>query len=84
MQRRLQISEDIQQSIHDLLYKYNCDRVFILEFHNNKQNLSGLSFMWYDMQYEQVARGINSLETLYRDLSLSKVLPLIVVNMITS
>lgn len=77
MQRRLQISEDIQQSIHDLLYKYNCDRVFILEFHNNKQNLSGLSFMWYDMQYEQVARGVNSLETLYRDQEASHLIPVI-------
>lgn len=74
---RLKISNIIATKIHDLLNRYNADRAFILEFHNSKQNLSGLSFLWYDMVYEEIAKGINLIQSGYKDQEVSTLLPII-------
>ena len=74
---RLKISNVIATKIHDLLNRYNADRAFILEFHNSKQNLSGLSFLWYDMVYEEIAKGVNLIQSGYKDQEVSTLLPII-------
>ena len=56
---------------------YNCQRASVIEFHNSKENLNGLSFLWYDIQYEKQQRGINSLSNKAKNLQLSNLLPII-------
>lgn len=75
--RRIKISSKVQQKVNNLFYSFNCDRAFILEFHNNKQNLTGLSFVWYDMVYEAVAKGFYTLQNTYKDQEISQLIPVI-------
>jgi len=75
--RRIKISSKVQQKVNNLFYSFNCDRAFILEFHNNKQNLTGLSFVWYDMVYEAVAKGFYTLQNSYKDQEISQIIPII-------
>lgn len=77
IQRRMDVSTYVKQRVHDLFKEYSCDRAFILEFHNSKQNLTGLSFVWYDMIYEDVARGYYTLQNTYKDQEASQLLPII-------
>lgn len=77
IKKRMDISYYVKRRVHDLFKEYNCDRAFILELHNSKQNLSGLSFVWYDMIYEDVARGYNTLQNTYKDQEASQLLPII-------
>ena len=56
---------------------YNCQRTLVIEFHNSKENLNGLSFLWYDIQYEKQQRGINSISNKVKNLQLSNLLPII-------
>lgn len=75
--RRLNISKYVQQKVNNLFYAFNCDRAFILEFHNSKQNLTGLSFVWYDMVYEAVAKGFYTLQNSYKDQEATQLIPII-------
>lgn len=75
--RRIKISSKVQQKVNNLFYSFNCDRAFILEFHNNKQNLTGLSFVWFDMVYEAVAKGFYTLQNSYKDQEISQLIPVI-------
>lgn len=75
--RRLNISKYVQQKVNNLFYAFNCDRAFILEFHNSKQNLTGLSFVWYDMVYEAVAKGFYTLQNTYKDQEATQLIPII-------
>lgn len=67
----------IKTKIHDLLNRYNCDRSFILEFHNSKQNMTGLSFLWYDMTFEEIAKGVPTIQTYWKDQEASTLLPVV-------
>ena len=67
----------IKTKIHDLLNRYNCDRAFILEFHNSKQNMTGLSFLWYDMTFEEIAKGVPTIQTYWKDQEASTLLPVV-------
>lgn len=70
-------SYKIKQKIHDLLNKYNADRSFILEFHNSKQNMTGLSFLWYDMTFEEIAKGVKTIQSAWKDQEASSLLPVV-------
>ena len=74
---RLTVSEHISSKIFDMLKTYNCDRAFILEFHNSKQNFSGLSFIWYDMTYEKFAKGLHTICSSFKDQEISSLIPII-------
>ena len=74
---RLTVSEHISSKIFDMLKTYNCDRAFILEFHNSKQNFSGLSFVWYDMTYEKFAKGLHTICSSFKDQEISSLIPII-------
>lgn len=70
-------SYKIKQKIHDLLNRYNADRSFILEFHNSKQNMTGLSFLWYDMTFEEIAKGVGTIQSQWKDQEASSLLPVV-------
>jgi hypothetical protein len=74
---RLNVSEHISSKVFDMLKTYNCDRAFILEFHNSKQNFSGLSFVWYDMTYEKFAKGLHTICSAFKDQEISSLIPII-------
>lgn len=55
---RDQVSIPIQNKINHLKDLYRASRVSIFEFHNSLSNLNGLPFLWYDVIYESIQKGI--------------------------
>ena len=64
LDRRFMISEEIGNILWDTMNLYNCQRAIVIEFHNSKENLNGLSFLWYDVQYEKQQRDVTSISNL--------------------
>ena len=77
MNYRKGISKVIRTKMKDLLNRYNADRIFILEFHNCKENVVGMPFYWADMTYEEIARGVKSIQPAWRDQEASQLDPII-------
>ena len=77
MNYRKDISKIIRTKLKDLLNRYNADRVLILEFHNCKENIVGMPFYWADMTYEEIARGVKSIQPIWRDQEASQLDPII-------
>lgn len=77
LDRRFMISEEIGNILWDIMNLYNCQRVIVIEFHNSKENLNGLSFLWYDVQYEKQQRDVVSISSKARNLQASNILPII-------
>lgn len=75
--KRNEISEEIDDILFDILLWSNAQRVTILEFHNSKENLDGLSFLWYDIQHEKQQKGITSLSSKVRNLQATNLRPII-------
>lgn len=74
---RLEISQEIGKILWDLMNIYNAQRTIIMEFHNSKENLNGLSFVWYDVQYERQQRDISCISPKSKNLQVSNILPVI-------
>lgn len=77
MNYRKGISKVIRTKMKDLLNRYNADRIFILEFHNCKENVVGMPFYWADMTYEEIARGVKSIQPAWREQEASQLNPVI-------
>ena len=77
LDRRFMISEEIDNILWDTMNLYNCQRAIVIEFHNSKENLNGLSFLWYDIQYEKQQRDVISISNKVRNLQVSNILPII-------
>ena len=77
LDRRLMISEEIGNILWDTMNLYNCQRAIVIEFHNSKENLNGLSFLWYDVQYEKQQRDVISISNKARNLQASNIVPII-------
>lgn len=77
MGKRNEIGEYIDNILFDILQKVNAQRVTLLEFHNSKENLDGLSFLWYDIQHEKQQRGIQSISAKARNLQATNLRPII-------
>ena len=77
LDRRFMISEEIGNILWDTMNLYNCQRAIVIEFHNSKENLNGLSFLWYDVQYEKQQRDIVSISNKARNLQASNIVPII-------
>ena len=77
MNYRKDISKIIRTKMKDLLNRYNADRIFVLEFHNCKENVVGMPFYWADMTYEEIARGVKSIQPAWRDQEASQLDPII-------
>ena len=77
MNYRKDISKVIRTKMKDLLNRYNADRIFILEFHNCKENVVGMPFYWADMTYEEISRGAKSIQPAWREQEASQLNPII-------
>lgn len=77
LNRRFIVSEEINNILWETMNLYNCQRVLVIEFHNSKENLNGLSFLWYDVQYEKHQRNVNSISNKIRNLQASNIVPII-------
>ena len=58
---RDKVSIPIQNHINHLKDLYRASRVGVFEFHNSLVNLNGLPFLWYDLIYESIIKGIHSM-----------------------
>lgn len=58
MQHRLDISDKMQMMLYEMMHFYHARRCGVMEFHNNTNNLNGLSFLWYDLSYENLQRNV--------------------------
>lgn len=71
--KRLEISPKINFILEKLLVTTNCDRSFIVEFHNGNSNLNGLPFLYGDMTYEECAKdSLEYISELYQNIPLSR------------
>lgn len=61
LNERDNVSIPIQNKINHLKDYYQTSRVSVIEFHNSLVNLNGLPFLWYDLIYESIAKGIHSM-----------------------
>lgn len=77
LNRRFVVSEEINNILWETMNLYNCQRVLVIEFHNSKENLNGLSFLWYDVQYEKHQRNVHSISNKIRNLQASNIVPII-------
>lgn len=77
IQHRLNISESIQKHLYDLMMLYRARRCALLEFHNSKENLNGLSFLWYDAHYEVKQRNVTPISGKCKDMQISNLMPVI-------
>lgn len=75
--KRQEVSTQINDILFDILLWSNAQRVSIVEFHNSKENLDGLSFLWYDMQYEKTERGVKSLSSKIKDSQATIIYPFV-------
>lgn len=82
IEHRLEISEKITKILWDLMNIYHAQRTLVMEFHNSKENLTGLSFVWYDVQYERQQKDMNCISPKSKNLQVSNILP--VVNKVNS
>ncbi len=75
--KRIKISEEIDTILWDMMNLYNCQRAVVIEFHNSKENLNGLSFLWYDIQYEKQQRDVYAISNKVKNMQASNIIPII-------
>ena len=63
LNERINLSEDINESLKDIMHIHNSQRAFIIEFHNSYKNLSGTPFAKYSCTYEWFDKGLTPLST---------------------
>lgn len=61
----------IRSELHDVIYEVGACRASVLEFHNGKENPSGLGFFYADMNYEIVKEGLSFISEQYTNINLS-------------
>ena len=77
LNKRHEASEAIDQILFEIMNYTHAQRVTMLEFHNSKENIDGLAFMWYDVQNEKQERGVTPLSPHYRNLQATNIRPII-------
>jgi len=65
---RDKVSIPIQNHINHLKDLYRASRVGVFEFHNSLVNLNGLPFLWYDLIYESIIKGVHSMSVETRNM----------------
>lgn len=75
--KRNEIGSSIDEILFDILQIVNAQRVVMIEFHNSKENLDGLSFLWYDVQHEKQQKGIKSISQKARNMQATNIRPII-------
>lgn len=71
LEKRIELSEEISNAIKEIGLTHNSHRVFILEFHNSYQNLSGTPFAKYSCTYEWFEKGSEPIQFKCKDLPFS-------------
>ena len=61
----------IRNDLRQAIFEMNAIRASVLEFHNGKENPSGLGFLYVDMTYDQHKDGYVSVTNEYQDVNLS-------------
>ena len=61
----------IRSDMQSTIYEVNAIRASVLEFHNGKENPSGLGFLYVDMTYDVEKPGYSSVVSQYQDVNLS-------------
>lgn len=77
MNHRMRVSDTVMNKLYEILNYHNAQRTVIIEFHNSKENFNGLSFVWYDVQYEAHQRKIVPIASRCKDIQLSKLYKII-------
>lgn len=77
MSKRSEISEYIDDVLFEILQTVAAQRVILVEFHNSKENLDGLSFLWYDVQHEKQQKGISTISAKARNMQATNLRPII-------
>lgn len=67
---RIVNSPKIQNLMTKALYEFNATRVLLMEFHNGKENGSGLPFIYGDMTIEE-SNTIEQISSFYQNVNLS-------------
>lgn len=72
IQKRMDASPKIRETMTDLQEEIGCDRVFILEAHNGGDNLTKLPFVYIDLTYAEPNKENYWLEDEYKNVRLSR------------
>ena len=63
LNERINLTEEINNSLKDIMNIHNSQRAFIIEFHNSYKNLSGIPFAKYSCTFEWFEKGLKPLTT---------------------
>ena len=58
LNKRIELAEEINNTLRDIMNIHNSQRAFIIEFHNSYENLSGVPFAKYSCTYEWFEKGL--------------------------
>ena len=68
---RMALTEEIKDGLKDVGHIHGAQRVFVVEFHNSNQNLSGTPFAKWSCTYEWCEKNIASVQFAVKDLPFS-------------
>lgn len=77
LKSRMKLSGLVLDKIKTILYKYQADRIMILEFHNSYNNLSGIPFAKYSCTFEYFKTGHNPLIQKIMNMPFSTITPVV-------
>lgn len=77
LDQRMQVADSIETKLRDLRNQTDASRICVIEFHNSKENLTGLSFLWYDIHYERPAKGVPPITDKVRNVDATRLLPIV-------
>ena len=63
LNERINLTEEINNSLKDIMNIHNSQRAFIIEFHNSYKNLAGIPFAKYTCTFEWFEKGLHPLTT---------------------
>lgn len=75
MNHRMDISDKMQKMLFEMMNFYHARRCGVMEFHNSTRNLNNLSFLWYDLSYENMQRNVTPISEQVKNLQLSILSP---------
>lgn len=78
MNHRMDISDKMQKMLFEMMNFYHARRCGVMEFHNSTSNLNNLSFLWYDLSYENMQRNVTPISGQVKNLQLSILSPVMV------
>ena len=68
---RMALTEEIKAGLKDIGHIHGAQRVFVIEFHNSNQNLSGTPFAKWSCTYEWCEKNVASIQFVVKDLPFS-------------